>query len=74
VETRTYRREIEFRLGAVARASGKEQDLFVAAADPLIFSARRLRFPSGPAGLDIPLMPRRLPEDDFDCERWDGLS
>lgn len=72
----TFKREMEFRLGAVARAISEPQDLFtVLTAEPLPFIGRGMRFPSGPA-IDIPTMPsqQRLHTDEMDLERWDGLS
>ncbi len=76
MDTTTYRREKEFRLGEVARAISEDHDLFTVLPDPLTFSTRRLRFPSGPAIVlpAMPLIPRRFDEDEFDCERWDGLA
>lgn len=71
----TCRREKEFRFGEVARAINEQKDLFAVVADPLTFSDRRLRFPSGPAVIlpDMPLVPHRYGEED-ECERWDGLA
>ena len=76
MDNSTFRREMEFRMGAVARAISEPQDLFaVLVADPLPFIGRGMRFPSGPA-IDIPAMPgqHRHRDDEIELERWDGLS
>ncbi len=72
MDNMTSWREKDFRLGVVARAIQQDHDLFAVMADPLAFAGRR--FPNGPAILlpAVPLVPRH--EDDFDLERWDGLS
>lgn len=68
--------EMERRLGTVARTLDEEQDLFAVRADPLAFACRRGRFPSGMAFVlaDVPEIPENFREEEWDSERWDGLS
>lgn len=68
--------KMEFRLGIAARTLGEEQDLFAVLSDPITFSTRSVRFPSGPAIIfaDVPEIPANFEEMEMDAERWDGLS
>ena len=67
----------ELRLGRMSRTLDEGQDLFAVLADPLAFSCRQVRFPSGPAIIfaDVPELPENLLEfeEEMDAERWDGL-
>ena len=73
MDNRTLWQEKDFRLGVVARAISQDHDLFAVMADPLTFAGRR--FPNGPAIMLPGMIPTtRHQEDDFDLERWDGLS
>ena len=74
MDNRTLWPERDFRLGVVARAITQDHDLFSVMADPLAFAGRR--FPSGPAIL-LPQMPSvqlNVIEEEYELERWDGLS
>lgn len=70
--------ETEFRLGRVARTLSDDQDLFALIGDPLAFSSRSLRFPSGPAATSARMsaIAARIAEEEMemDLERWDGLG
>jgi hypothetical protein len=76
VDNMTCGTEMARRLGTVARTLNEEQDLFAVLADPLAFACRRGRFPSGPAFVlaEVPEIPENLCDEEFDSERWDGLS
>lgn len=62
--------EKEFHLGAVARTISETPDLFTAA-EKTSHSNRLRRFPTGPV---IALRDSaKIPEEERDAERWDGL-
>ena len=76
MDNMTFTRHNCVDLGAVNRTLTEPHDLFAVLADPGAFACHTARFPSGPTSIliEVPKRSETLIEEEFDGERWDGLS